>query len=85
EFPLDTRAFDRLRFLAAHRHRVLTKTEMRDAVWPDITVAESYFTVQISELRKALGPRAPPCPRRRASGLRGSDRSSGLQVVRRRR
>ena len=30
-----------LSFMVANRHRVLTKAEIRDAVWPDIAVEES--------------------------------------------
>jgi adenylate cyclase len=58
ELTLGARAFDLLCFLVANRHRVLTKAEMLDAVWPDIAVEESNLTVQISALRKALGPKA---------------------------
>ena len=58
ELPLGARAFDMLSFLVANRHRVLTKAEILDAVWPDIAVEESNLTVQVSALRKALGPKA---------------------------
>ncbi len=55
EIPLGARAFDLLIFLVENRHRVVTKAEMLDAVWPDIAVEESNLTVQVSALRKALG------------------------------
>ena len=58
ELPLGARAFDMLCFLVANRQRVLTKAEILDAVWPEIAVEESNLTVQVSALRKALGPRA---------------------------
>ena len=58
ELPLGARAFDMLCFLVANRQRVLTKTEILDAVWPEIAVEESNLTVQVSSLRKALGPEA---------------------------
>jgi DNA-binding response OmpR family regulator len=38
EIPLGARAFDLLIFLVENRHRVVTKAEMLDAVWPDIAV-----------------------------------------------
>ena len=58
ELPLGARAFDMLCFLVANRQRVLTKAEILDAVWPEIAVEESNLTVQVSSLRKALGPKA---------------------------
>ena len=58
ELPLGARAFDMLCFLVANRQRVLTKAEILDGVWPEIAVEESNLTVQVSSLRKALGPEA---------------------------
>ena len=58
ELALGARAFDMLSFLVANRHRVLTKAEILDAVWPEIAVEESNLTVQVSAVRKALGPTA---------------------------
>lgn len=58
ELALGARAFDMLSFLVANRHRVLTKAEILDAIWPDIAVEESNLTVQVSALRKALGPKS---------------------------
>ncbi|MXQ06784.1 tetratricopeptide repeat protein [Alphaproteobacteria bacterium GH1-50] len=58
ELPLGARAFDMLCFMVENRHRVLTKAEILDAVWPDIAVEESNLTVQVSALRKVLGPKA---------------------------
>ncbi len=58
ELTLGARAFDMLNFLVANRHRVLTKAEILDAVWPDVAVEESNLTVQVSALRKALGPKS---------------------------
>ncbi len=58
EVTLGARAFDMLSFLVANRHRVLTKGEILDAIWQDIAVEESNLTVQVSALRKALGPKS---------------------------
>jgi adenylate cyclase len=58
EMALGARAFDMLSFLVANRHRVLTKAEILDAIWPDIAVEESNLTVQVSALRKVLGPKS---------------------------
>jgi adenylate cyclase len=58
EMALGARAFDMLSFFVANRHRILTKDEILDAVWPDIAVEESNLTVHVSALRKALGPKS---------------------------
>lgn len=52
------RAFDVLAYLNAHSERVVTKIELLDAVWGGMTVEEGNLTVQISALRKSLGPKA---------------------------
>lgn len=57
-FPLGARAFDVLAYLDRHQDRVVTKVELLDAVWGGMTVEEGNLTVQISALRKALGPKA---------------------------
>lgn len=58
DLTLGARAFDMLNFLVANRHRVLTKGEILDAIWPDIAVEESNLTVHVSALRKALGSKS---------------------------
>lgn len=52
------RAFDLLLCLLTHRDRVVSKAEILDAVWPGVVVEENNLSVQISALRKLLGPRA---------------------------
>jgi len=51
------RAFDLLLCLLAHRDRVLSKGEIIEIVWPDLVVEENNLSVQISALRKLLGPK----------------------------
>jgi len=58
DIALGSRAFDMLCFLVENRQRFLSKAEILDAIWPDISVEESNLTVQISALRKALGAKA---------------------------
>jgi predicted ATPase len=53
---LGARAFDVLVTLIERRDRLVTKSELLDAVWGNQVVEESNLTVQISMLRKALGP-----------------------------
>ncbi|MDX1555274.1 MAG: winged helix-turn-helix domain-containing protein [Xanthomonadales bacterium] len=45
-----------LEYLIAHRHRVVTKDEILDAVWPDVCVQEQAVFQSISELRALFGP-----------------------------
>jgi TolB-like protein/class 3 adenylate cyclase len=52
------RAFDLLLALAARRDRVVTKSELLDLVWPGLVVEENNLQVQISALRRVLGPQA---------------------------
>ncbi len=52
------RAFDLLLCLLAQRDRVISKGEIIEIVWPDLVVEENNLSVQISTLRKLLGPKA---------------------------
>lgn len=52
------RAFDLLLALVAHRDRLVTKAELLDQAWPGLVVEEGNIQVQVSALRKLLGPRA---------------------------
>ncbi|MGZ5066443.1 MAG: winged helix-turn-helix domain-containing protein, partial [Usitatibacter sp.] len=56
--PVGARAFDVLVALIDHRDRVVTKNELLDIVWPGLVVEENNLHVQISALRKVLGPQA---------------------------
>lgn len=53
---IGARAFDVLLALAEGRDRILTKAELLDIVWPGLIVEENNLQVQISALRKLLGP-----------------------------
>lgn len=55
---LGARAFDLLQALVERRDRIVDKDELLDAAWPGLVVEESNLTVQISVLRKILGPHA---------------------------
>jgi predicted ATPase/DNA-binding winged helix-turn-helix (wHTH) protein len=56
--PVGARAFDLLVALVEHSDRVVTKNELLDLVWPNLVVEENNLQVQISALRKLLGPGA---------------------------
>src|SRR4029453_11793365 len=49
------KSFDVLRYLVEHAGRVVTKEELINAVWPDVTVGDESLTPCISEGRAALG------------------------------
>ena len=55
---LGARAFDVLQALYERRERVVTKNELFEIVWPGVVVEENNLQVQISTLRKLLGPNA---------------------------
>lgn len=52
---VEPKVFDVLRFLIAHRDRLVTKEELLDGVWRDTFVAPNALTRAIAQLRKALG------------------------------
>ncbi len=52
------RAFDVLLALIDRRDRVVSKDELLDLVWPGLVVEENNLQVQVSTLRKLLGPQA---------------------------
>ena len=55
---LGARAFDVLEALIERRDRVVAKTELLELVWPGLVVEENNLQVQVSSLRKLLGPQA---------------------------
>jgi predicted ATPase/DNA-binding winged helix-turn-helix (wHTH) protein len=58
ELGIGGRAFDLLADLVEHRDRVVRKDELLDRVWAGLVVEEGNLKVQVSLLRKALGPQA---------------------------
>jgi predicted ATPase/DNA-binding winged helix-turn-helix (wHTH) protein len=55
---LGPRAFDVLLALAERAGQLVTKNQLLDLVWPGLIVEENNLQVQISTLRKLLGPQA---------------------------
>ena len=55
---LGQRAFDVLLALVERRDRLVGKGELLDLVWPGLVVEENNLQVQVSTLRKLLGPQA---------------------------
>ena len=56
--PLGARGFDLLVALVARAGRLVTKNELLTLVWPGLVVEENNLQVQISALRRLLGPSA---------------------------
>ena len=52
---LPPKAFDLLVFLAARPNRVVSKTELIEALWPNTFVDEANLTQHVFTIRKALG------------------------------
>ena len=52
------RAFDLLHCLVENSHRIVTKDELIDRAWPGLVVTENNLSVQVSALRRLLGPQA---------------------------
>ena len=59
--PVERKAFEVLVYLIGGRGRVIDKSEILDAVWPDAFVSENALTRVIAQLRRTLGdsPREP--------------------------
>src|SRR5271170_6060206 len=53
--PVEPKAFRVLLFLLRNPHRLITKDELLDAVWNDISVSENSLTRSIALLRRVLG------------------------------
>ena len=86
--PLGQRAFDVLHALIERRERLVAKNELLDLVWPGVVVEENNLQVQISSLRKLLGPQAIATVPGRGyrftaalDGERGRTRSAGQGPV----
>ncbi len=53
---LRPQAYGVLRHLAMHAGRVVDKTELLDAVWPNVVVTDDSIVQAIGDARRALGP-----------------------------
>jgi DNA-binding winged helix-turn-helix (wHTH) protein len=55
EVTLRPKTFAVLRYLLEHAGQLVTKADLLDAIWPDISVSDVVPTVCVQELRKVLG------------------------------
>jgi DNA-binding winged helix-turn-helix (wHTH) protein len=59
---LTARGFDLLLLLIRNRHRMLSRAELFEALWPGVCVEDANLTVNMSLVRKALREeRHNPC------------------------
>ncbi len=52
--PVEPKSFRLLQFLIENRDRVVSKDEIFEAVWPDVTVTDNALTRAVVQVRKAL-------------------------------
>ena len=52
--PVEPKSFRLLLFLIENRDRAVSKSEIFQAVWPDVTVSDNALTRAVAQLRKAL-------------------------------
>lgn len=54
DIELAPKAFSLLKFLAVRPGQLISKDELLDAIWPDVSVGEAVLKVAVAEIRKAL-------------------------------
>jgi non-specific serine/threonine protein kinase len=57
---LESKPLDILLQLLLHAGEVVTKEELLESVWPDVTVVEGSLATAVSKLRKAMGDENHP-------------------------
>ncbi len=82
---LGKKALDILSVLAEANGEIVTKDELLDAVWPEVTIEENALQVHIVALRKALGPEADRLKTFRSVGyqleLRGDNATEAVNAA----
>jgi DNA-binding winged helix-turn-helix (wHTH) protein len=53
--PMEPKAFRVLQHLLRHHHKLVTKDELLDAVWSDVSVSENSVARAVAQLRRLLG------------------------------
>lgn len=53
--PVEPKVFDLLVFLLEHHDRVVSKAELHDVLWPDVTVTEASLDRTVMKARRAVG------------------------------
>ena len=79
---LPPKAFDVLLLLARNHHRVMSKPELMETLWPDTFVEEANLTQHVYTLRKALGEQPGGAPYIETVPRRGYRLSAPVREVR---
>lgn len=58
EISISPKPLAALLFLVRNRERVVSRAELLEAVWPDVTVSDAAFASVLRDLRRALGDTA---------------------------
>jgi non-specific serine/threonine protein kinase len=58
EIRLRPKSFAILRYLADRPHRLVTKEELLEGIWPGVAVGDAALAVCVGEIRKVLGDKA---------------------------
>jgi len=53
--PVEPKAFRVLQYLLHHPHKLVTKDELLDAVWSDVSVSQNSVARAVAQLRRLLG------------------------------
>ena len=75
DVELRRRVFDVLRYLVAHRNRLVSKEELLENVWPDEVIQEAVVAQNIAILRRVLGDT------RKAAGMIQTVHGRGYRFV----
>ena len=77
EVALRPKSLDLLLELARNPGRILSRDELFDAVWPDVTVTEDSIAQCVREVRRAIGdPRGGSCARSSSAAIAWTSRVS---------
>lgn len=68
--------FDLLQLLLANRGQVFSRQELIDSVWQDVVVTDRTVDVNITRLRKKLGPYASNIANRQGFGYYFDEKAS---------
>src|SRR5712691_2133602 len=55
EIELRSKSFEVLAYIVEHHGRLVTREELMEAIWPDVTVNDESLTRCIADIRKTLG------------------------------
>ena len=60
--PVESKPLEMLRELLLRAGQIVSKEELLDTIWPDVTVVEASLPTAVAKLRRALGDDRPDMP-----------------------